>query len=158
MAARFRKRQPNPHHTGPGIRRFQRCSCGLRNGGGRVFIQLERLPGDNAPGGNGKAMPEKQSPPQPTKAAEPPGTGNPGGDADCQPGGGASTASEKNIEERRTVKEFHVKEDLLDFTELVRSIQRAEGNQDCFRKIDVCPELDCTWRSYCQIEPACITP
>ena len=62
------------------------------------------------------------------------------------------------MEERRAVKEFHVKEDLLDFTELVRSIQRTEGNQDCFRRKCVCRELDCTWRSYCLTEPARITP
>ena len=39
---------------------------------------------------------------------------------------------------------------LLDITNLVRSIQRAEGNVDCFRKGNAnCDQWDCSWRSYC---------
>jgi len=38
----------------------------------------------------------------------------------------------------------------LDITNLVRSIQRAEGNPDCFRKGGAdCDRWDCSWRSYC---------
>lgn len=51
--------------------------------------------------------------------------------------------------ERRIVKEWHVKSDLADRTELIRSIQRSEGNPDCFRKKRTCEEIDCAWRSYC---------
>lgn len=41
-------------------------------------------------------------------------------------------------------------ENLLDLTELVRSIQRSEGNTDCFRRhVDDCDQLSCTWRSLC---------
>lgn len=38
----------------------------------------------------------------------------------------------------------------VDMTVLVRSIQRAEGNPDCFRRPQgECPEMDCWWRPYC---------
>ena len=43
-----------------------------------------------------------------------------------------------------------MKKDFLDITELIRSIQRAEGNDDCFRRSDgFCDRLDCAWRQYC---------
>jgi hypothetical protein len=42
------------------------------------------------------------------------------------------------------------KKNFLDITILVRSIQRAEGNPDCFQKgIVDCDQLDCKWRSFC---------
>ncbi|MBW1798441.1 MAG: SAP domain-containing protein [Deltaproteobacteria bacterium] len=42
------------------------------------------------------------------------------------------------------------KRDLLDMTALIRSIQRAEGNPDCFLKGgDDCAQLACSWRLYC---------
>ncbi len=39
----------------------------------------------------------------------------------------------------------------LDINELVRSIQRAENNVDCFRKEGHhnCNQTDCAWREYC---------
>ncbi|MDL1980196.1 MAG: hypothetical protein LWX02_01715 [Deltaproteobacteria bacterium] len=38
----------------------------------------------------------------------------------------------------------------LDINELVRSIQRAENNVDCFRKgHNDCDQFDCAWRKYC---------
>ncbi len=41
-------------------------------------------------------------------------------------------------------------EDFLDLTHLVRSIQRQEGNPDCFRTgRQHCDRLDCAWRNYC---------
>ena len=40
--------------------------------------------------------------------------------------------------------------DLLDVTELVRSLQRREGNPDCFRQKDPCDQSDCAWRKWCQ--------
>jgi hypothetical protein len=44
--------------------------------------------------------------------------------------------------------------DFLDRTALIRSIQRAEGNPDCFKKGEVCcDQLDCAWRKYCLEEP-----
>jgi hypothetical protein len=46
------------------------------------------------------------------------------------------------------------KKDFLDRTALIRSIQRAEGNPDCFRKGKVyCDQLECAWRKYCLEEP-----
>jgi hypothetical protein len=43
-----------------------------------------------------------------------------------------------------------MKDDFLNITELIRSIQRAEGNVDCFRRSQgFCDKLDCSWRRYC---------
>ena len=40
--------------------------------------------------------------------------------------------------------------DLVDITALIRSLQRAEGNPDCFRRgKSECPRTDCAWRAYC---------
>ena len=42
------------------------------------------------------------------------------------------------------------KDNYLDINELVRSIQRAENNVDCFRKGNKdCKQVDCAWREYC---------
>ena len=44
--------------------------------------------------------------------------------------------------------------DYVDVTRLIRSIQRAEGNPDCFRRImNGCQEDGCWWRPYCIEEP-----
>ncbi len=43
-----------------------------------------------------------------------------------------------------------MKDDFFDLTELVRSLQRAEGKLDCFRQpSDLCDSLDCAWRHLC---------
>lgn len=52
-----------------------------------------------------------------------------------------------------TVKECHVQESHLDLVELIRSIQRAEGNRDCFLREDSCDEMECAWRPYCHKNP-----
>ncbi len=42
------------------------------------------------------------------------------------------------------------KNNFLDITALVRSLQRSEGNIDCFRTGNAdCDMLDCAWRMYC---------
>ena len=42
------------------------------------------------------------------------------------------------------------KKSFLDITTLIRSIQRAEGNTDCFQRgIIDCDRVDCKWRSFC---------
>jgi len=42
------------------------------------------------------------------------------------------------------------KRHFVDMTLLIRSIQRSEGNPDCFGKAEnYCDRLDCAWRSYC---------
>ena len=47
----------------------------------------------------------------------------------------------------------HVRENFLDLPNLVRSIQRAEGNIDCFQRLDSCEETSCCWRPYCLDKP-----
>jgi hypothetical protein len=55
---------------------------------------------------------------------------------------------------RRAPEDFVMKEDFFDVTNLIRSIQRREGNPDCFgRAQGYCDRLDCTWRQYCLEEP-----
>ena len=34
--------------------------------------------------------------------------------------------------------------------DLIRAVQTAEGNTDCFKKVPGCGELDCCWRVECQ--------
>lgn len=50
---------------------------------------------------------------------------------------------------------IHVKNEkasnYLDIITLIRSIQRSEGNSDCFLKGNSdCDQLNCAWRPYCQ--------
>jgi|GEM_PF-3562472 len=52
--------------------------------------------------------------------------------------------------ERDTLMRHGAKNEFLDITTLIRSIQRAEGNPDCFGKaIGYCDRTDCAWREYC---------
>jgi hypothetical protein len=53
-------------------------------------------------------------------------------------------AASNHIDKRSEKKNF------LDIVTLIRSIQRAEGNMDCFQMgmID-CDQVDCKWRSFC---------
>ena len=40
--------------------------------------------------------------------------------------------------------------DFVDITALIRSIQHAEGNPDCFRRTQgYCEQVDCFWHLYC---------
>lgn len=40
--------------------------------------------------------------------------------------------------------------DFCDLTELIRSLQRLEGNRDCFGTAEHdCKRFDCSWREYC---------
>jgi len=56
-------------------------------------------------------------------------------------------------QEPASVREWHAREDFLDPVQLLRSIQRAEGNPDCFRRKDNCEEMECAWRPYCISDP-----
>jgi len=48
------------------------------------------------------------------------------------------------------MKELALKKSYVDLTKLIRSIQRAEGNPDCFRREQrYCDQLKCAWRKYC---------
>ncbi len=60
------------------------------------------------------------------------------------------SASEPINEESVPARDGNPKNDFLDITALIRSIQRVEGNPDCFLKGgDDCAQLDCAWRLYC---------
>ena len=53
-------------------------------------------------------------------------------------------------EEAVSAGDGNAKNDFLDITALIRSIQRAEGNPDCFLKgNENCSQIDCAWRPYC---------
>ena len=47
-------------------------------------------------------------------------------------------------------KKQYIENDAIDIRALIRSIQRAEGNTDCFQMgmID-CDQVDCKWRAFC---------
>jgi len=62
---------------------------------------------------------------------------------------GKTVSSEPMIE-----SSIHVKNEKasnhLDIITLIRSIQRSEGNSDCFLKGNSdCDQLNCAWRPYC---------
>ena len=51
---------------------------------------------------------------------------------------------------RISARKMPEKESFLDMTALIRSIQRAEGNVDCFRTGQAyCEQVECAWRPYC---------
>jgi hypothetical protein len=67
-----------------------------------------------------------------------------------------SQVSEKPVSPQKTLKKLGgagkqgARKDFVDITALVRSIQRAEGNIDCFRKgLANCDRVDCSWYVYC---------
>ncbi|MCU0599851.1 MAG: hypothetical protein MUE70_11420 [Desulfobacterales bacterium] len=40
-----------------------------------------------------------------------------------------------------------------DIIRLIRSVQRIEGNPECFRTaVCACDQIDCCWREYCLFE------
>jgi len=44
--------------------------------------------------------------------------------------------------------------DIPDLSRLIQSIQRIEGNPDCFgTAVGYCDRLDCQWRCYCLEDP-----
>jgi hypothetical protein len=56
---------------------------------------------------------------------------------------------------RQVAKTLQVESGKLTKTELIRKIQAAEGNFDCYGSaVDgECDQLDCTWRNDCLSEP-----
>ena len=45
-------------------------------------------------------------------------------------------------------------ENIPDLKHLIQSVQRLEGNPDCYGKADKkCDRMDCSWREYCLEEP-----
>jgi hypothetical protein len=62
------------------------------------------------------------------------------------------TKASRNLQEIKMVDRTDTgsSDNLPDITRLIRSIQRIEGNPDCFGKADGnCGRLDCAWREYC---------
>ncbi len=54
----------------------------------------------------------------------------------------------------KTEDTFNTKQDYVDLVNLVRSIQRAEGNIDCYRRgRQQCDRRRCAWRDHCLKEP-----
>jgi hypothetical protein len=61
-----------------------------------------------------------------------------------------SNVLEQVNEKAVPARDGNAKDNFLDITVLIRSIQRAEGNPDCFLKGDEnCTQIDCAWRPYC---------
>ena len=59
---------------------------------------------------------------------------------------------EMKIQEIRNIaKERGLKVGKMNKTEIIRSIQRAEGNDDCFgtEHVDICGQTNCLWREDC---------
>jgi hypothetical protein len=53
-----------------------------------------------------------------------------------------------------TEETFKSKLDYVDLVNLIRSIQRAEGNLDCYRTDRrQCEQMNCVWRDHCLKEP-----
>jgi hypothetical protein len=58
--------------------------------------------------------------------------------------------TKRHPKHERSRKRFNSGKAFLDVAELIRSIQRAEGNPDCFRRArGHCDRPDCAWRRYC---------
>jgi len=58
------------------------------------------------------------------------------------------------LEKMGTEDTFNSKPDYVDLVNLVRSIQRAEGNIDCYRRgRESCYRMDCAWRDHCLMAP-----
>ncbi|MCK4728402.1 MAG: hypothetical protein KAT27_05735 [Desulfobacterales bacterium] len=58
------------------------------------------------------------------------------------------------LKPQQATKSLDFKNSFLDMTELIRSIQRAEGNPDCFDTAQgYCDQVNCTWRRYCLEKP-----
>jgi hypothetical protein len=63
---------------------------------------------------------------------------------------GKHTRNKKKDDDPACVENKRVSDGLLDITALIRSVQRGEGNPDCFdRNEGSCEKLECSWRSYC---------
>ncbi len=64
---------------------------------------------------------------------------------ECRTNPEERTAGSAGMREPDTGKRSYV-----DMVTLIRSIQRAEGNPDCFRRPQGdCHETECWWRPYC---------
>ena len=78
--------------------------------------------------------------------------------AEQVPGDTINDSGTNNVtNDKLTTKKLGLKKNFLDVTELIRSIQRGEGNTDCFRRAQgYCDQLGCAWRLYCLEKPQCL--
>ncbi|MEE4603771.1 MAG: hypothetical protein V2J65_20985 [Desulfobacteraceae bacterium] len=54
------------------------------------------------------------------------------------------------LDKMGTEETFKSKLDYVDLVNLIRSIQRAEGNLDCYRTgRQECEQMNCVWRDHC---------
>jgi len=61
-----------------------------------------------------------------------------------------SVSNKKTEKTSIDTKNQGVEDAYLDITTLIRSVQRVEGNFDCFlRAEEYCDQIDCCWRPYC---------
>jgi len=59
-------------------------------------------------------------------------------------------AVENKVNLIKIFKGVGLKKNFLDLVLLIRSIQRSNGNSDCFRRGRVdCKDMHCEWRQYC---------
>ena len=64
----------------------------------------------------------------------------------------AHTAKLKKLQEVRTIaRKMGINTRSVTLTELIRAIQRAEGNKDCYMTAQVltCGQVNCCWREVC---------
>jgi hypothetical protein len=60
------------------------------------------------------------------------------------------TGYRKDSDNSARVEDNRDSNGLVDITALIRSVQRSEGNPDCFDTSEgKCEQLDCAWRPYC---------
>jgi hypothetical protein len=60
------------------------------------------------------------------------------------------TELEKNFRKNTSEKDSAPSHSLLDTTAMIRSLQRSEGVEDCYRRgREICDWTDCPWRRYC---------
>jgi hypothetical protein len=57
---------------------------------------------------------------------------------------------------REIAKKNGINPSKMNKTELIRAIQRAEGNSDCFGTsyVNECNQINCLWREDCEAEVA----
>jgi hypothetical protein len=57
---------------------------------------------------------------------------------------------ENAINKADVSEEFPPENRFVDITAMIRSLQRSEGDDDCFRRgSGDCDQLNCNWRQYC---------
>jgi hypothetical protein len=54
---------------------------------------------------------------------------------------------------------FNPEPNYVDLVKLIRGIQRAEGNIDCYHRGEThCSQMDCVWRDHCLMLPGGKSP